>query len=89
VKILSEYCRLWNSYLPGLFQYYHFPGLNRTNGVLERLFSMEKYALITRVGKGNVSHMIATRGETYLRILHCESQELANDILGEFREELV
>ena len=88
-KILAEWCRLWNSYFSGLFQYYKFPGTWRTNGVLERLFSLEKCALITRTGKGNVSHMISTRGEAYLRITHCDPSELAGNILIEFQEELV
>lgn len=88
-KILAEWCRLWNSYLPGLFQYHKFPGTWRTNGVLERLFSLEKCALITRAGKGNVSHMISTRGEAYLRIMHCDQSELAGNLLIEFQEELV
>jgi hypothetical protein len=88
-KVLGEWCRLWNSYRPGLFQYYRFPGAFRTNGILERLFSLEKCALITRVGKGNVSHMIATRGEAYLRITHCDPNELAGDIFVEYRDELV
>jgi len=88
-KVLGEWCRLWNSYLPGLFQYYRFPGAFRTNGILERLFSLEKCALISRAGKGNVSHMIVTRGEAYLRITHCHPNELAGDILIEYRDELV
>ena len=88
-QILAEWCRLWNSYLPGLFQYHRFPGVWRTNGVLERLFSLEKCALITRAGKGNVNHMIATRGEAYLRIMHCDQNELSGSYLIEFQEELV
>jgi hypothetical protein len=88
-KILGEWCRLWNSYLPGLFQYVNFPGQFRTNGPLERLFSGEKCAFISRVGKGNVGHMIATRGEAYLRITHCDVNELEGDINVEYREELV
>lgn len=88
-EILGEWCRLWNSYWPGLFQYQKMPGVFRTNNVLEHLFSLEKCTLVTRSGKPNVSHMIATRGEAYLRICHCDSKELAGDLTIEFQEELV
>ena len=70
LAILGEWCRLWTSYLPGLFKYEQFPGAFRTNGPNEVAFSKEKQLLIARVGKGIVSHMIATRGEEYLRITH-------------------
>lgn len=89
IAILGEWCRLWNSYLPGLFQYEKFPGKNRTNGKNERAFSKEKQMLISRVGKGIVSHMIATRGADYLRLTHCTSEELTSDILIECTEGLI
>lgn len=89
IAILGEWCRLWNSYLPGLFQYEQFPGKNRTNGKNERAFSKEKQILISRAGKGIVSHMIATRGEEYLRLTHCSPEELTSDILKECTEGLI
>ena len=89
IAILGEWCRLWNSYLPGLFQYEKFPGKNRTNGKNERAFSKEKQMLIARVGKGIVSHMIATRGADYLRLTHCSPEELTSDILIECTEGLI
>jgi len=89
IEILGEWCRLWNSYLPGLFQYEQFPGNNRTNGKNERAFSKEKQMLISRAGKGIVSHMIATRGEDYLRLTHCSPEELTSDILKECTEGLI
>ena len=79
LEVLGEWCRLWNSYLPGLFKYTQFPGNFKTNNLLEHAFSVEKQALITRVGKGVVSHMIHTRGEDYLRLTHCEKEELTAD----------
>jgi hypothetical protein len=78
-QVLGEWCRLWNSYLPGLFKYVEFPGSFRTNNLLEQAFSQEKQALIARVGKGIVGHMIETRGEAYLRLGHCDLQELQDD----------
>jgi hypothetical protein len=89
LAILGEWCRLWNSYLPGLFQYERFPGQFRTNGSNEVAFSKEKQMLITRAGKGIVSHMIATRGEEYFRLTYCTQKELDVDIITEYHEELV
>jgi hypothetical protein len=89
MDIMGEWCRLWNSYLPGLFQYEQFPGSFRTNGDSERAFSKEKQMLITRAGKGIVSHMIATRGEEYLRLTHCRQKELESDIIEESTQALI
>jgi len=89
LAILGEWCRLWTSYLPGLFKYEQFPGTFRTNGPNEVAFSKEKQLLIARVGKGIVSYMIATRGEEYLRITHCTQAELDEDIIGQYQEFLV
>jgi hypothetical protein len=88
-EIMCEWCRLWNSYRPGLFQYYTFPEIVKTNAILEQGFSMEKQALFGRVAKGNVSHMIATRGEDILRIQHCNTEELEADVVLEYSEEVV
>lgn len=82
VQILGEWCRLWNSYLPGLFKYQEFPGQFRTNIALEHSFSLEKQALIARVGKGIVRHMVETRGEPYLRLTHCTPEELKENLIG-------
>lgn len=89
VEIAGEWYRLWKSYLPGLFQYYNFPEVIKTNMKLEQGFGKEKQALFNRVAKANVAHMIATRGEDYLRIKHCTAEELKADIVKEYSEELV
>lgn len=89
IKIMGEWCRLWNSYLPGLFQYEQFPGAYRTNTTLDNIFSVEKQELVSRVGKGNVSHITVTRGEAYLRLKCCDPAELTADIIPEFNEEVV
>ncbi len=89
VKIMGEWCRLWESYLPGLFQYYDFPETIKTNMKLEQGFGKEKQALFNRVAKANVAHMVATRGEDYLRIKHCTTEELESDIVKEYSEELI
>lgn len=89
VEILGEWCRLWKSYLPGLFEYYKFPRAVKTNVELEKAFSVEKQAIYNRVAKANVWRMVATRGEDYLRIKHCELEELASDIVLQYSEEVV
>lgn len=89
VEIMGEWCRLWRSYLPGLFEYYNFPRAVKTNMDLEKAFSKEKQAIYSRVAKANVWRMVATRGEDYLRIKHCELDELASDIVSQYSEEVV
>ena len=89
VEIMGEWCRLWNSYLPGLFVYYQFSKPIRTNMELERLFSKQKQAIFNRVAKANVCRTVATRGEDYLRIKYCTQDELSSDIVAEYSEEVV
>lgn len=89
VEIMGEWCRLWASYLPGLFQYYNFPEIIKTNMKLEQGFGKEKQAIFNRVAKANVVHMVTTRGEDYLRIKHCTTEELKSDIVKEYSEELI
>ncbi len=80
--ILGEWCRLWESYRPGLFQYVHFPQPVKTNGACETGFSKEKQRFLGRVSKKQVGHMVETRGEAYLRLGHCTPEELSSDILA-------
>ncbi|UYP48016.1 hypothetical protein NEF87_004301 [Candidatus Lokiarchaeum ossiferum] len=89
LRIKGEWCRLWNSYLSGLFKYEQFLGHFRTNGENERAFSKQKQMLITRAGKGIVCHIIATRGEDYLRLTHCSEEELKTDIIEESSQALI
>lgn len=89
VEILGEWCRLWNSYFPGLFVYYGFSKPIRTNMELERLLSKQKQAIFNRVAKSNVCRIVATRGEDYLRIKNCDPEELRSDIIAEYSEEVV
>jgi hypothetical protein len=89
VEILGEWCRLWSSYLPGLFEYFSFPKVVKTNMDLEKGFSVQKQAIYSRVAKANVWRMVATRGEDYLRIKHCDVEELASDIVLQYSEEVI
>ena len=89
MEILGEWYRLWKSYRNGLFEYYSFPELFKTNMVLEHSFSKEKQAIFNRVAKGNISHMVVTRGEDYLRIKHCTIEELEVDIVEQYSEEIM
>ena len=56
---------------------------------LEKAFGVEKQAIYNRVAKANVWRMVATRGEDYLRIKHCELEELASDIVLQYSESVV
>lgn len=89
VEILGEWYRLCESYRNGLFEYYGFPELFKTNLVLEHGFSKEKQAIFSRVAKRNISHMVVTRGEDYLRIKHCTIEELEVDIVEQYSGEIM
>jgi hypothetical protein len=80
-EILGEWCRLWESYRPGLFQYAKFPAPVRTSTDCELAFSMEKRRAFARMAKKQVGHVVETRGEVYLRLGHCTREELEEDIL--------
>jgi hypothetical protein len=83
-SILGEWTRLWNSYLTGLFKYYEFPAEIRTNVAIERGFSHEKVALMRRMGKKEVSEMIETYGELYLRLGFSDPVEIRADIVNQY-----
>lgn len=89
VDIMGEWCRLWKSYNPGLFQYLKFPKPFKTISTLENGFSKEKQSIFARVAKGNVSNMVVTRGEDILRLKHCTLEELKSDIIEEYSDEVV
>ncbi len=79
--ILGEWCRLWESYRDGLFQYRHFPEPVRTNNGCEGAFSKEKHKIFRRAAKTRVGHLVETRGEAYLRLVHCEDGEIEADLV--------
>ena len=83
-EILGEWIRLWNSYLSGLFAYYEFPILRRTNIAQEQAFSVEKAALNRRMANKEVSYMQELQGDFYLRFSHCSEEELHADIVDEY-----
>jgi len=85
-KILGEWVRLWNSYLPGLFSYYDFPNDIQTNVEQERAFGKEKMAIIRRMAKKEVGPMLIFQGELYLRLFHCDPTELSHDIIQEYAQ---
>jgi hypothetical protein len=82
--ILGEWCRLWNSYLEGLFSYYEFPISHRTNIPQEQAFSVEKGKLTRRMANKEVGLMQELQGEFYLRFCHCTSEEREKDILDNY-----
>jgi len=86
--ILGEWCRLWDSYKPGLFQYVHFSEPVRTNNDCENGFSTEKQRIYARAAKRQVGHLIETRGEAYLRLAFCEPEELEADLLEDYTDVL-
>ena len=81
---VAQWVRLWDSYRVGLFQYYKFPLDVRTNVLVEHGFSLEKASIIRRVARGDVSSMISTHGELYLRLKHYSTDELSSDISEDF-----
>ncbi len=83
-EVLGEWCRLWQSYRTGLFQYEKFPQQLRTNNPCEQGFGKQKQAIYRRSAKKEVGYMVETRGEAYLRITHCTTEELKNDICQEY-----
>ncbi|TXT65279.1 MAG: hypothetical protein BAJALOKI1v1_450009 [Promethearchaeota archaeon] len=56
---------------------------------LEKGFSVQQQAIFNRVAKANVWRMVGSRGEDYLRIKHCELEELASDIVMQYSNEVV
>ena len=76
VKILAEWTRLWKSYSPGLFSYYQFPKIVRTNTLEEQAFSVEKSKIIKRLCNKNIGFFLEIHGELYLRLVHAEIEEL-------------
>ena len=89
VEILGEWCRLWESYRNGLFQYAKFPIVVKTNNGCKTSFSQEKQDIYRRVGKKKVGHMVESRGESYLRLHHCEKEEMQADIVQEYSKLLI
>jgi hypothetical protein len=88
-EVLGEWCRLWESYRPGLFQYVHFPVAVKTNNGCESAFSKQKQRAYGRVAKWNVAHLVETRGEAYLRVTHCDPEELKSDLAEVYSTYLV
>ena len=86
---MGEWYRLWDSYQNGLFEYFNFPELFKTNMVLKHSFNKEKQTIFSRVAKRNISHMVATRGEDYLQIKHCTIEYLEVDIGEQHSEEII
>lgn len=75
-KIKQEWVRLYESYRRGLFAYYDFPILAKTNSPMEAKFSQEKSIFISRVGRGNVGSQIRIRGEHVLKQLYAGKEEI-------------
>ena len=78
-EVLGEWCRLWKSYRPGLFQYRFFPLAIKSNNGCETAISKQKQRAYGRAAKWNIGHLVETRGEAYLRITHCKKEELEVD----------
>ncbi len=76
ITIKEQWYRLFKSYLPGLFRYYEFPVVERTNAKMEQQFGQEKQKFIQRSGKPNVSRQIRMRGASELKIQYAKSNEI-------------
>ncbi len=75
-KIKQEWVRLYESYRRGLFAYYDFPIMVKTNSPMEAKFSQEKSIFISRVGRGKVGSQIRIRGEHVLKQLYAGKEEI-------------
>ena len=75
-KIKQEWVRLYGSYRRGLFAYYDFPIMAKTNSPMEAKFSQEKSIFISRVGRGKVGSQIRIRGEHVLKQLYAGKEEI-------------
>ncbi len=85
--ILGEWCRLWNSYLPGLFTYYDFPIDQRTNIAQEQAFSQEVSKINRRMANSEISYMQELQGDFYLRFSHCSNTELQHDVVSRYMDD--
>lgn len=88
-NIMSEWVRLWNSYLPGLFSYYDFPIDIRTNVLQEQAFSQQKAKLVNRLKRKDVSYFIKTRGDLYLRLIYSTDAEKSSSIIEKYSDHLL
>ena len=65
-----------------------------TDDELDKVFKKSKPKKATagrlfQVAKANVCRIVVTRGEDYLRILHCSPEELQSDIIAEHSEKII
>lgn len=75
-KILQEWVRLYHSYKSGLFAYYDFPIVVRTNSAMEASFGCEKTILVSRSGKSKVGSQIRVYGPGILKKIYAGTEEV-------------
>ena len=75
-QIMLEWVRLYFSYKPGLFAYYDFPVLERSNVAIERKFGEEKTIFYSVCGKIQVAPQVRARGEYILKELYAGKDEV-------------
>nr|MDO8117017.1 hypothetical protein [Candidatus Sigynarchaeota archaeon] len=91
-EILLKWVRLYESYKTGLFVYYDFPVIVRTNVDMEIKFGQEKSRLLSQCAKTQVGMQIRTRGGFILRELYAGKKEvemIIEGIAGDYDEEQV
>jgi hypothetical protein len=82
-KFLGEWTRLWESYEPGLFNYYKFPTPIKSNVEMEQKFSTENHRFRSQSGRSHVGQMIRSRGQYVLRLQYSSEDEMDFDqIIG-------
>jgi hypothetical protein len=79
-QILLEWVRLYSSYKRGLFAYYEFPVLERSNADMEAHFGQEKMVLYSRCGKNQVAPQVRVRGEYILKEIYAGKDEVIDII---------
>lgn len=79
-KIKQEWVRLYSSYRRGLFSYYGWPILAKTNSPMEGKFSQQKSLFISRIGKQRVGSQIRIRGAPVLKQLYVGKEEVKDHV---------
>jgi len=75
-KIQQEWVCLYHSYSSGLFSYYDFPILAKTNSPMEQSFGQEKGGIIKQMGRKKVGGQIRIQGENRLKPIYAGSVEI-------------
>jgi len=80
-KFLGEWTRLWERYKPGLFKYYDFPEIIKSNVDMEQKFSSETHRFRSQSGRSHIGRMIESRGEYVIRLQYATLEDFNFDAI--------